>query len=433
MVALHSRRNKPALLAAGASVLLYAAAGAGLDGPADTLLWLAAYAAAWAIYLGALLRTGAADFVASPWVVLGWSLLARLVLCPSEPWLSDDLWRYLLDGRVLLSGANPFALPPEHPLVQELAPAIAARVNHPEIPTIYPPLVQVVAAGAAALGLLADGWRVLVSLVDLGVVVAVARLFGGGDRGWRAAAVYGWCPLAVWEAGANGHLEPLVLLPLVLAVHAIRRGRGWRAGLALGLAVLAKYFPLLLIPALARERNWWKMSLLATIVVALGLLPFAWGGVDIFAGMRAYLGHWSFNSPLYEGLAWLGGGARWPRVLPFLFVLVAGFVAALRGEEPLRLLPLLLFAFLVTGPTLHPWYALWVLPWLGDRPHEGLWAFVGAMGGAYAVWWQVHRSGEWALPPGVGELLWSLVALGWAIALWRDGGDRPGLADTAGP
>ena len=65
------------------------------------------------------------------------------------------------------------------------------------------------AAFAAAAGLMESGWRVLVSVIDVGAMVLVARLFGGGDAGWRAAAVYGLCPLLVFESGANGHLEAI--------------------------------------------------------------------------------------------------------------------------------------------------------------------------------------------------------------------------------
>jgi hypothetical protein len=79
----------------------------------------------------------------------------------------------------------------------------------------------------------------------------------------------------------------------------------------------------------------------------------------------------------------------------------------------------------VIGPTLHPWYALWLLPWLGDRPHPGHWSFVGAMGGAYAVWWSVATTGEWTLPTGVPEVLWTIVALGWLSSFWRETGSTP--------
>jgi hypothetical protein len=104
---------------------------------------------------------------------------------------------------------------------------------------------------------------------------------------------------------------------------------------------------------------------------------------------------------------------------------VAATVAGLRREEIVRTIPLMLFAFLVIGPTLHPWYALWLLPWLGARPHPGHWSFVAAMGGAYAVWWSVYTTGVWELPPGVAEMLWSIVALGWLMSYWHEEGSTP--------
>ncbi len=419
MLVLTVRRNKPAILLALASLLVYAVAAYFARAPEQTPWWLLAYAISWGLYLITFRARADDEFVASPWVILAWAALARLLLVPTEPWLSDDLYRYLLDGRVLASGINPFRYAPEHEVITGLFPALAARVNHPDVPTIYPPVVQAVAWVAARLHLDATGWRVLMTGVDLGVVWAVSRLFGKGARGWRAAAVYGLCPLAIWETGANGHLEPLVALPLVLAAWWWHRHAVW-AGVALGLAILAKFYPVVILAAWLRQRNALKIMALAAVIAVLGLLPFMAHGVDIFAGMRTYLAHWSFNSPFYSILeAWTGQRALL-RVLPFVVILVAGLVAALRREDPVRSTPMLLFGLLVLGPTLQPWYALWVLPWLGDRPHTGLWSFVAAMGGAYAVWWEVARTGLWELPPGVAGLLWGLVVLGWMVAWWKD-------------
>ena len=343
----------------------------------------------------------------------------------STPWLSDDLYRYLLDGRVWAAGINPFRYAPSHPVVVGLEPELARLVNHPDIPTIYPPLVQAVGWLAAQVRLGIIGWRVLMTVVDLAVVLVVVRLFGGRERGWRAGAVYGLCPLAIWETGANGHLEPLVALPLIGCMVLWRRRHwGW-AGLALGAAILTKFYPLLILPAWLRERGFLRVTAFAGMITVAGLLPFTWGGVDILAGMRTYLAHWTFNAPFHDGLARLTSQGGALRVLPYVAILVAGLVAARRREDPVRMTPLLLFGLLVLGPTLQPWYALWVLPWLGDRPHPGLWTFVAAMGGAYSVWWEVERTGQWALPPGVPILLWGIVALGWLTALWREPGDTP--------
>jgi hypothetical protein len=425
MVVLGVRDNKVALGLAIVSLIVYGVSARFVTGPQHTLWWLAAYAATWALYLGLFLRDKQCDFVASPWLLLAWAAAARLALVGSEVWLSDDLWRYLLDGRVLAEGINPFRYPPVDPVIQSRFGELASLVNHPEVPTIYPPTVQLLGWLSALTGLAETGWRVLVTLIDLGAMVFVARLFGGGDSGWRAAAVYGLCPLLIFESGANGHLEAVAALPLVIAVHSMNRRRPWRAGLAFGIAILTKYYALLLLPLWLRQEGFRRMSLTAVAVAALGILPFTFGGVDVFAGLKTYLEHWSFNSPVFALLGAIPVDPMLLRAVPFVVAASVAVLAGARREDPVGAIPMLLFGFLVIGPTLHPWYALWVLPWLGGRPHPGLWAFVGAMGGGYAVWWSVAQTGEWVLPPGVAEAIWSIVAIGWLLSFWRDAGETP--------
>ena len=130
----------------------------------------------------------------------------------------------------------------------------------------------------------------------------------------------------------------------------------------------------------------------------------------------------SFNSPIFSGLSAVGVPELVLRILPFAVISIGAVVAGRRAEDPVRVIPTRLFAFLMIGPTLHPWYALWLLPWLGDRPHPGHWSFVGAMGGAYAVWWMVATTGEWVLPTGIPELLWTIVAVGWLASFWHEPG-----------
>jgi hypothetical protein len=425
MVVLGVRDNKTALGLAVASLVVYAATSIFVTGPEQALWWLASYVAAWGLYLALFLRERRREFVAAPWVLLAWAAAARLVLVSSDVWLSDDLWRYLLDGRVLAEGTNPFRYAPADPFILERFAQLAGRVNHPEVPTIYPPTIQALGWLSALAGFQETGWRLVVTVIDVGAMCLVARLFGGGDAGWRAAAVYGLCPLLVFETGANGHLEAVAALPLVFAVHSMGRRRPWRAGIAFGIAILAKYYALLLLPLWLRREGFRRMSVSAVAVSALGILPFTLGGVDVFAGLKTYLGHWSFNSPVFTLLHELPVDPVLLRSVPFILAGLASVIAGWRREDPVGVIPMLLFGFLVIGPTLHPWYALWVLPWLGGRPHPGLWAFVGAMGGAYAVWWSVARYGEWALPSGVAEVIWSIVAIGWLFSFWRDPGETP--------
>jgi hypothetical protein len=349
-------------------------------------------------------------------LLLAAALGFRLLLSSSPLWLSDDLYRYLLDGRVLEAGVNPFRHPPSHPRIVAIDAELVARVNHPQVPTIYPLSTQLVAWAAARFDLDGFGWRLWMCCFDLAAMFAVAALWGGGAAGRRAAAIYGLCPLAVVESAASGHLEPLLNLCFVGACLLWTR-RWIGAAALLAAAVLVKFTPVLALPALWRRPGAARVLGCAAVLSLGGLLVFARPGVDLWAAMRNYLTHWSFNGPLFTTLRAL----HWPesglRVLPWLWLLAAAWRWR-RAQPTWHALAWLYFGFLIAGPTLHPWYALWLLPWLGPRPHWGLWCFVLAMGFAYAVHLEVARSGEYRLAPHFALALWAAVGLGF-VAQWR--------------
>ncbi|MXV95951.1 MAG: hypothetical protein F4Z92_08855, partial [Gemmatimonadetes bacterium] len=94
-------------------LLLVAALGAfgWLDAVAMPLPRLLLPAAAFLCYAAAGLsatRTGTSNGtpIALIWAI---AVLARLVLLPLPPELSDDIYRYLWDGHVLGQGINPYA------------------------------------------------------------------------------------------------------------------------------------------------------------------------------------------------------------------------------------------------------------------------------------------------------------------------------------
>mgnify|MGYP006197475281 CR=1 FL=1 len=66
--------------------------------------------------------------------------LLRLLLLPLPPSLSDDVLRYVWDGRVLAAGENPYRLAPEAPELSHLRDDLWRRMPHKEVPTVYPPL-----------------------------------------------------------------------------------------------------------------------------------------------------------------------------------------------------------------------------------------------------------------------------------------------------
>ena len=70
------------------------------------------------------------------------ALLFRLLAAVGEPALSDDVHRYVWDGRVQLHGVHPYRYAPADSALAELRDEGWTRINHPELRTIYPPLAE---------------------------------------------------------------------------------------------------------------------------------------------------------------------------------------------------------------------------------------------------------------------------------------------------
>ena len=316
--------------------------------PGPALALLAGSFLAWALAVGWLERRsgcrnrsragaadGGAETLINPWpvpvaraVLLG-ALLLRLPLVFAEPALSDDMWRYLWDGRVAASGANPYALAPE---ADELAglrdgygrdggeDGLWQRLDHRGVPTVYPPLALGSFSIAAAAPDPKLAWKGLLTAVELAgcaLLLALARRRGSPPI---RAAWYAWNPLVALEVAGMGHVDGLAVAPMVAAVLFLaprrgisRRGKdesGPRPGLATaGSAVcvaagaLVKLAPLAAVGLWARASRGPRRYLAVALGVSVaGLLPVVvlTGGVP--PGLATYGVSWEFNGPLYEPL-----------------------------------------------------------------------------------------------------------------------------------
>ena len=131
------RKNLPSipLWQWGYGVLfLFLIAGLGY-GPAQSGFgWIAGlHGAAFLVYL---LIYKKANSPTSLYFFLGVAVLARLLLIGAFPQLSDDIYRFVWDGRLINQGVNPFAQLPAY-YMQEgnqlpgLTPDLFARLNSP--------------------------------------------------------------------------------------------------------------------------------------------------------------------------------------------------------------------------------------------------------------------------------------------------------------
>ena len=203
------------------------------------------------------------------------------------PLTSDDIYRYVWDGRVQVAGIDPYRFVPLDEALTFLRdaplfpPGGPPAINRPGVHTIYPPGAQALFTAVAflvpaSLGL--AGLRVVAGAAVVITTVLLGRYLGP-RRG--LALLYGANPLVMIEATNGGHLDALVALAVLGVVWCTVSRRLWSAGLFLGLAASLKLVPLLLVPVLLR-RGRWRTSLTAVVITAaaLAVLAFVRSGHD---------------------------------------------------------------------------------------------------------------------------------------------------------
>jgi len=378
-----------------------------------------------------------------PWrTMLVAGLLARVLLVPADHILSDDAFRYHFDGKTIAHLRNPFLHAPSDPAMDDLrVDAIDARINHPDVVTVYPPTAQ---AAFALAYLLSPGSLLglhLVTLVcELGGWLLLARVVeerrAHHRTGWRESRmgllVPVLLPLAVFQAHLPGHTEPLALPWMALALLATGRGWSARTGLALGLAAMVKPAPLLLLPVFLREhavRRWPALLGALTATIGLGYLPFLGAGTELWSSMLLMARSWSFNGVVAAGRGEVLPPAALRPVLGALVLTGVG-IATWRGADlPARALGALL-ALLVFSPTVYPWYVLWLVPFLVLRPDPAGLALAVSIPLVDLVAIRFQTEGVWDPAPWRSAVTWgaTLVVLG--ISAWRRWGL---LAPASGP
>jgi len=367
-------------------------------------------------------------------LIFAFAVLFRAILVFSQPSLSNDMYRYVWDGRVQAAGINPYLYPPSAAQVASLRDnAIWPRVDWKPYATIYPAGAELVFAAAWRIWPDNVHWfQAVMVAADLLAGVLLLFLLRALGRSPLAVLIYLWNPLVIFEVAHSAHVDALVLPFLVSALLARVKGRPALTGLLLGLAASMKLFPILLLPVLwqwreagehghgGSHRSAWVMPLAFLAAFALAYLPYIAIGTAV-VGFLPYYFHQAFNFlttvPLYILVFQAGGRPEMVINALIMAVLLAIYLVflfrpAADAETALRRCLWPIGAYTLLTVNLYPWYLLWLFPllalFLSSRKAEtraglarrllstswtGWWLFCGLIALAYTFY--IHRVPDW--------------------------------------
>ena len=347
-------------------------------------------------------------------------LIGRLIMLPMPP--NEDIYRFIWEGKVLTHGFSPWILAPDHPYLAFMRDADWPKINHPHLPTLYPPVAQFVFWVLAVIGPSVMVFK-LGFIACEGLAFTAMRSIATVDA--RTLAICFLNPLLIFEGAGQGHYDglPMAINLAFFAALALQGpvARRWGPSL-LGLGALAKVTSFALAP-LILYRYGWKRALAwwAGLAAVVGATLWA---VEAFDVLNRFATRFRFNGALPSlvdyGLPFLSAPTR-RGILAVLFLAsVAAALRLARKSEPagqaLAFMGLLILFF----PTLHPWYLIWILPFAAlarSRPWLLLTATVYI---SYEVYARAAVTGSWSENPWL-RLPEYLPPLGlWLCQLWRE-------------
>ena len=370
--------------------------------------FVAVWAATWVVSLCLLLEfpRGLRQCAATSLIVCT-ALLFRLALLPHPP--SDDVNRYLWEGRLVAEGISPYRHCPLDPALAEQAAEdpFHAGINHPDMSAAYPPFVLLLFSLVARTWYSPMAVKVLMIACDLGTLCFLLALLRRRGLDPRWALLYAFNPVALYSFAGQAHFDALQGFFLLGALFWYGRKRWVWMFLFAGLAVQSKYVAVLALPFLVRREN----IAYAPVALAAMILPYApfasSDGGGLFSSVVAFGEEFAFNGSIHGVLMGLLGGLR-PATTVCKVLLGGAVLFAWYRYHPVRAgrfrddpVPgsfFVLGATLALAPTVHAWYLGWILPFIALRP-SGSWLVLTLTAGCYFITVGIyHHTGEWRLP-----------------------------------
>lgn len=342
------------IFAAGVTWLAAIAALAFVPEQSDFPAIIALYSLAFLAYAW-LVRRGGVHWKSLLYLSLG----VRALLVFSFPNLSDDVYRFIWDGKCWQEGIHPFAYPPSLLAAGGWEPELFARLNSPDYFTVYPPLAQ--GTFFLSVWLSPDSWygasvvmKIFSLFFETGTLFLLTRLLA--DRPEKILW-YALNPLIVVELMGNLHFEAALVFFTALALYLHRQGRHGGAALAWAGAVASKLLPLMFFPLLIRRLGWKKsvwFFIWTGLAIALLFLPLLHPA--FLEGMRSSLGlyfrRFEFNAPLYHLLK----SPFLPAITLFFVLIWLWKERRPRWDDLPQTLLYVSMVYLLTATTVHPWY-----------------------------------------------------------------------------
>ncbi|WP_051189781.1 polyprenol phosphomannose-dependent alpha 1,6 mannosyltransferase MptB [Daejeonella oryzae] len=303
-------------------------------------------------------------------------MIFRVVFLFCIPNLSDDIYRFIWDGRIQQLGINPFTYTPRQLIsIQQdtYLQSIFPHLNSPDYHSVYPQILQAffrIAVEIAGDSMAATSFilKLIILFFEAGSIFLIIKLLKLNNLNPNGVYIYLLNPLVIIELTGNIHFEAIMIFFILLAAIFISQKKYKTSIAAMVMAIQAKLIPAIGIPLLIREIGFWKTLLygLACLILFLVISPYLWGGpesyLNFLTSLKLYYGKFEFNGSIYSilrGIGWYKIGHNPIETVSKIMIglSLGGFALVYyKNRHFLSGMFWLLIVYLLFSAIVHPWY-----------------------------------------------------------------------------
>ena len=310
------------------------------------------------------------------------SLFVRFILIFAFPKLSDDIYRFIWDGRCWLNGIHPFSFTPEKLMEHSknlIDPngQLYSKLNSSGYFTIYPGICQIV----FYLSSLVSPHNIMLNTIlikfflfscEIITIFTSLKILENLQIPKTQILWYAMNPLIILEICGNAHFEGAMITFLALSLLSFYAGKELLGSVFISLSVASKMLTAMFYPMIGfyelKNRRFQPIGYLIVFTLLFSL-PILFN-FNILKSLNLYFSKFEFNAGIYYLLRWLGyklTGYNQIHIIGPLLSFLSGFliltVSYLNNERtkwPFTMLWVFTI-YLLLATTLHPWYVSMLL------------------------------------------------------------------------
>ncbi|GHC47247.1 glycosyltransferase 87 family protein [Ulvibacter litoralis] len=329
------------------------------------------------------------------WWLVGIGIAVRFIFIGAIPNLSQDFYRFIWDGRLLIQGINPYLFTPQlyaaNPEIGVTVSQATALMNgmgalNASHFSNYPPVNQfffAIAALFSSKSILGSVMvlRCIMIGADIGILYFGKRLLEKLQLPPNRIFWYFLNPFIIIELTGNLHFEGVMLFFMIWGLYLLHNKKWIWAGVLLGLSISVKLLPLLLLPIFLKYFFKKEASFLQNLKIPVAFYLIVLGTVlltfapflssefisNFFATISLWFQTFEFNASVYYLIRWIGfqtvgwniiavAGKSLAFVVVTIIILFGFFRKNKTTPQLITTLLLGVSCYFLLATTVHPWY-----------------------------------------------------------------------------